>query len=149
MKDISSLGNDLRKFLYEGKKQAKNSLAREVLDHASPKTPYDTGRLRHSGFAFVDGALRFTSGSRQFHHFKPSNEEDVVTFLFSTPKPASKGANEFYIAAGGKWFDYAYIVSQPSGSRINSGEKLWINTTVKAIATDIIGESFRRVWKSL
>lgn len=143
MKDIKHLGNDLRKFLEQGKQNAKMALANEIIVDAAGEAPHDTGRLFSSGFAYVDGNLVAQSPSFQgpiFSHAEPRSEEDLVQFVFSTPKPAGDNAQVYY-TKGGKWFDYAGYQADHHPS-----QSMWIDIVVQAKTLPIIDREFRRLW---
>ena len=143
MKDIKHLGNDLRKWLHQSKENAKMALASEIIDDAAQQAPVDTGRLYSSGFAYVDGKFVAQSPSVQgpiFSHHEPRTEEDLIQFVFSTPKPAGENAKVFY-TKGGKWFDYAGYQAEHHVS-----QAMWIDTVIRVKTLPIIDREFRRLW---
>ena len=146
MKDISFLGKDLLQAFEQGKEIGKKNLAEDVLVMASIKAPFISGRLASSGLAYVDGKLvastpdvRKSWAGPVFSHGTPSQEEDVVSFIFSTPKPASENANEYY-EHGGRWFDYAEKVAK---------DNPWVREVIAKEFRTSLNKAFRQSWSNL
>lgn len=107
-KDLLAFATGLPLFIV---KDLAPQLLREIT--SNPDFPYESGTLKSSGFAYVEGGLVGRSGGAAPSTSRPASPpriakvKDRVTISFTTPKAATEGAKEFYTQAGVRLFDYA------------------------------------------
>ena len=86
----------------------------------SPGPPVRTGKLLHSGAAWIGEKKVFDLGGFS-GHARGDESDAVITISYSAPKKAGKKANVFYTFGGCRWFDYA-----TKQHREHATNKMWI-----------------------
>jgi len=128
--------------------QSKNRLARKLLLWAVntyPGPPVDTGRLLHSGTAFIGSKKAYNLGGSS-GNVVVNEPDSVITITFSAPKKVKDKATQFYHFKGSRWFDYA------SFQHVNHAtNKLWTsvllakNGTYAAYKEEVL-RTMRHIW---
>ncbi|HXK71960.1 MAG TPA: hypothetical protein PLQ68_04570 [Clostridia bacterium] len=121
-KPYTELTKDFRAFIIDNKRREAEEMVSEVIAGILPFVPIDTGRLVNSGFGYVDGDLvvntNHGTSTSKLPIIPPEPPEVVVddpasfqgNIIFTTPKPATRGATVFYVEGGQMLFDYAPFV---------------------------------------
>lgn len=119
MKDISQLSIDLKMFAQDLGRDVARGVVEPLLDKivAAPDFPRDTGRLRASGYGYVEGEVVAQSKADSYGlEITPPPpivaKEATASILFLTPKPAKENATIFFLEGGEKKFDYAPYVHE-------------------------------------
>lgn len=125
IRDIRHFTDDLKQFINDVSNMAPFEVAAVVLEKITsmPGFPYDTGRLHSSGFAYAGGKLVATSDRGLCEDRPPriSRPPNYATVIFKAVRRAKDGANVYYAAAGGKFFDYApYVFARYGMSFFNA-----------------------------
>lgn len=143
VKHIRQFESDLRQFIEDVENYTAVELAKTILDQLSMEAPRDTGRLQNSGFAYVGSKLVATSNYEGLAQDAPpriSRPDNFVTIIFKAVKPAKENANVYYVAGGGKWFDYAIYVFAERGMAFVSGAMSPENIN------PVIDKAVRKAW---
>jgi hypothetical protein len=156
-KNFTELPDDIASFIDSIGFDEASLVGKDLLQNTADRLPILTGRLRSSGFFYLNGNIQSVSTYVGGGPITPPDppvrlslsgfNQYAIDIIFHTPKPASQNANVYYTWRGGLWFDYSrlyvdrvtkWFVSGKAAEQVKRANKL-IHESISKKAKRIFG----------